>query len=407
MLKARVFALVIVMIVAGAVARAAETSGAKGGPANASPAVSATSTAVTEAKAPAAAATPEREKLPQFAKASEALKAGRLDEALEAYKEAESMASSAAGKSNAANGMGFVCMKMRKPGEAVANLERAVQADPGNKVAWNNLGSCQLTLYESGQAGKTALDGALAAFEKVAAIDPAYKPENLKRAQDLSAREKAWAEAVAKRAAPAAPGANPNSAAPATAVPAGGTYQDLKATGEKAEKEGDFALAKANFEAAEKAASVKKGKSAAANMLGLLALKERDPKAAIENFRRSTTLDETNKYAWNNLGVALLNSYGSGLGGKEMVEEAAGAFRKVNELDPQYKPENLKWAEDLLAEAGGPEKPAETAPAAEAVPAAAPAQPAPAVTPTAPAKSAAPAKKPTAPAKPAAPTAGK
>jgi tetratricopeptide (TPR) repeat protein len=341
-----VFGLVVVMVLAGGIVRAAENSGAKPAPAIAEQAVPAT--AAQPATKPATA-----EKLPQFAKASEALKAGRYEEALGLYREAEGAATSPQGRGNAANGMGYACMKMHKPAEAVTHFEKAVQADPGNKTAWNNLGSCQLTMYESGQAGPAVLESAVSAFEKVAALDPGHKPDNLKAAQEMAAREKGWAEAAAKRAA-----------GPAATVPTGGTYPILKAAGEKAEQEGDFALAAGCFGEAEKVSTTKKGKSAGANMLGLLALKQRDPKAATDNFRRATTQDPTNKYAWNNLGVTLISSCNAGLAGKEAVEEAVGAFKKVNELDPQYKPENLKGAEDMLAEMGGSEKAAEASPAA-------------------------------------------
>jgi len=365
------FGLVVVMVVTGGLVRAAENSGAKAVPAAAVKTAPATAEkaapATAEKAAPAVVAQPAAEtqpavapaakKLPQFAKASEALKAGRYEEAFNNYKEAEGMSTSPAGRSNAANGMGLVCIKMHKPVEAVTHLERAVQADPSNKTAWNNLGSCQRTLYETGQAGPAALESAVAAFEKVAALDPSYKPDNLKQAQEMAAREKGWADAAAKRAG-----------APAATVPVGGTFQVLKAAGEKAEQEGDFILAKGCYEEAEKVSGTKKGKSSAANMLGLLALKQRDPKAAVENFRRATTQDPTSKYAWNNLGVTLMDSCDAGLMGKEGAAEAVEAFKKVNELDPQFKPENLKRGEDMLAELGGAEKPAEAA-AEQAAPA--------------------------------------
>ena len=45
--------------------------------------------------------------------------------------------------------------------------------------------------------------------------------------------------------------------------------------------------------------------------------------------------------------------YESGAGGKELVEEAVAAFRKVSAIDSSYKPQNLAEAERLLAELGG------------------------------------------------------
>jgi tetratricopeptide (TPR) repeat protein len=270
------------------------------------------------------------------------------------------------GESSAENRAGFSLMKERKYAEAIARFQKAVQTDPLNKTAWNSLGVCQLKMYETGMSGTPALESALAAFQKVAEIDPAYHAENLSNAQALAGQEKAWGQAAAKRAGQ-----------PARTVALSGDYRAYKAAGDAAEQEGDIAFAQANYEKAEAVAGSPKGKSAAANWQGLLALnKGRDPRAAVEHLRRATTLDPAYKYAWNNLGVALRRLYDAGAGGKELIEEAVAAFRKVSEIDPAYKPENLAEADALLTELGGPSAPAApqasattTAPAAEPAPA--------------------------------------
>ncbi|MEK7477163.1 MAG: tetratricopeptide repeat protein [Candidatus Coatesbacteria bacterium] len=272
-------------------------------------------------------------------------------------------------ESAAENRAGFDLMKDRKYAEAIERFQKAVQIDPLNKTAWNSLGVCQLRMYETGMSGLPALEGALAAFQKVAEIDPAYHAENLANAQALVAQEKAWSEAAAKRAGQ-----------PARTVAATGDYRAYKAAGEAAEQEGDLAFAQANYEKAEAVAGSSKGKSAAANWQGLLALnKGRNPKAAVDHLRRATTLDPAYKYAWNNLGVALRRLYDAEAGGKELIEEAVAAFRKVSEIDPAYKPENLAEADALLTELGGPSAPAgadaSATTTASAVPAAVPASP--------------------------------
>jgi len=284
------------------------------------------------------------------------------------------------GESVIENRDGFGLMKDHKYAEASRHFQKAVEIDARNKKAWNNLGVCQLKLYQTGISGTIALESAIAAFQKVAELDPAHKPENLAEAQGYMTREKGWADAAAKRAGQ-----------PARTPAATGDYRAYKTAGDAAEQEGDFALAQANFRRAEEVSTSAKGKSSAANFQGLLALnKQRDPKGAVEHLRRATGLDAANKYAWNNLGAALRLLFDSGAGGKELIEEAVNAFKKVGEIDPAYKPENLAETEALLEELGGPSTPPAQEPAA--TPAAAPA---PVAAPTA--KTAAPAAAPATP----------
>jgi len=274
------------------------------------------------------------------------------------------------GESKAENSAGYRLMKDRKYADAIARFQKAVEIDPLNKTAWNSLGVCQQKMYETGVGGGPALEAAVAAFRKSAEIDPTYNPDNLKNAQALAAQEKAWAEAAAKR-----------QGQPARTPAATGDYRSYKLAGEEAEQEGDFAFAQANYERAEAVAGSPKGKGAAANWQGLMALNKRhDPKAAVEHLRRATALDPSNKYAWNNLGASLERLFDAGGGGKELVEEAVAAFRKMGEIDPGYKADNLAEAEALLTKLGGPSAPAagaesSTTMATQTAPAAAPVQP--------------------------------
>lgn len=287
-----------------------------------------------------------------FAKAGDALKSAQFDAAIEAYGEAEKSSKTVQSKAEAANGAGYVNIRRHRFADALPHLKRAVSLNPEHKVAWNNLGFCHLTLYESGAANREALAEALEAFEKVSSLDSSYLDVSAKISlvKAYIQQEEAWAAASAKRA-----GQSPRT------VAADGTYKTYKAAGEAAEMEGDFALATANFEKAESAAQTKRGKSAAANFQGLLALKTRDSRAAITHLKRAVTLNPSNKYAWNNLGAALLRAFNAGVGGKELVEEAIAAFRKVAEIDSSYKPENLGMAEKILEEVGGAKAAAETA----------------------------------------------
>ena len=118
-------------------------------------------------------------------------------------------------------------------------------------------------------------------------------------------------------------------------------YQSCRMAGVKAESDGDLIAAKAYYEKAELAAPTQRGKAICANSLGLLALKAHDPQGAVDNLRRSTSLDSGSKLAWNNLGNALIALHESGQGGKELIEEATNAFKKAGEIDPSYRPGDL------------------------------------------------------------------
>lgn len=310
-----------------------------------------------------------------FGKAGAAMKAGNYDEAFATYQQAETASSSKGGKSMAANGAGFALFKARKYAEALPHLQRATETDPTNKVAWNNLGSTHLRMYNLGLADAAAVDAAVAAFTKATELEPSFKAdpkwqsENLKDALGVQAEEKKASEARAAAAGKPAPSCSGD--------------KPCREAGDKAAEAGDYAGARACYEKAEAAALSKVAKGSCANSLGLLALnREHNPEAAVAAFRRSVEQNPKSKFAWNNLGIALMRQYTKGTAGKEAVEEAIAAYKKVAEIDPAYKTENLAEAEALLTELGGPTMPAESATPAEdssapaEAPAAAPAEPA-------------------------------
>jgi len=249
-------------------------------------------------------------------------------------------------KSNSANAAGWNLFKARKYPEAIIQFSGATELNTANKLAWNNLGCCHMRLYETGLSGTAALGSAASAFTSANELEPAFKTdpywksENLKQALAAIEQEKKWTEAAQGRTGQ---------------TPAECTgYWPCREAGDKAETEGDFASAKAAYGKAEAAAPSKRGRAVCANMLGLLALRQRDPQTAVNELRRAAGFDPSYKLAWNNLGNALILLYYSGTGGKELVEEAVAAFRKMGEIDPSYKPENLATAEKLLTELGGP-----------------------------------------------------
>lgn len=310
-----------------------------------------------------------------FNKASEAMKAGNYEAAAAAYSQAEGVAFSKESKSNAANGAGYALLKARKYSEAIPAYKRATELNPANKTAWNSLGYCNLKMYECGISGTESLGAAIESFTKATQLDPSFKADPNWKSENLQLAQASLDSAGKQDAAVAARAGKPAT----TDCP---DYKSCRDAGDKAEDAGDFEVAKACYEKAEASAPTKKGKAVSANLLGLLALKARNPQAAVDSLRRATTLDAGSKLAWNNLGSALTRLYESGQGGKELVEESVNAFKKVAEIDPTYKTENLASAEKLLTELGGPA--ASATPVVESAPATAPVEPAAPAEPAAP-----------------------
>jgi len=120
---------------------------------------------------------------------------------------------------------------------------------------------------------------------------------------------------------------------------------------------GGEALANARYEEAlalytkaEGASATEKSRAAAANGAGRACLGLRKYRDALERLERAVTVDPGIKVAWNNLGVCWMTMYRTGLSGVDALNAAIEAFRKMGELDPEYRPENLQEARGYAAQ---------------------------------------------------------
>ncbi len=109
---------------------------------------------------------------------------GQFDLALRAFKQAEALSSTKAGKGDAANRAGKALLDARRPPESIPYFERAVADQPNNKVYLNNLGYSYWMLYDSGKGTVADLKKAVELFYKANAIDPSYHSENMAMALD-------------------------------------------------------------------------------------------------------------------------------------------------------------------------------------------------------------------------------
>jgi tetratricopeptide (TPR) repeat protein len=75
---------------------------------------------------------------------------GQYDLALRYFKKAEVASMTPKAKGAAANRQGLAMLEARRPKEAVAHFERAVKAEPNEKIFLNNLGLAHWTLYDAG-----------------------------------------------------------------------------------------------------------------------------------------------------------------------------------------------------------------------------------------------------------------
>ncbi|HVM31958.1 MAG TPA: tetratricopeptide repeat protein [bacterium] len=109
---------------------------------------------------------------------------GRFDLALKAFKAAETLSSTSAGKGVAANRAGKALLDARRIRDSVAYFERAVADQPKEKVYLNNLGYSYWVLYDSGKGTLADLKKAVDVFYRANAIDPSYHSENMTMALD-------------------------------------------------------------------------------------------------------------------------------------------------------------------------------------------------------------------------------
>ncbi len=257
-----------------------------------------------------------------FSAGNQAMDEGRWDDAIESLAKAEEIAGTDKnGRSPAANCQGLVHMKCRQWKEAVPHFERAVNYNPENKVALNNLGLTQMNIHQYGLGDLDNLKRAVESYEKLAALDPDYRAAN----RELVKKMLAEAEALTAKA----------NAAGDEALPEGKGYKFWTGQGDAAEGNGQFEKAMQCYAKAEEQSA--SSKHWAANRQGLCAMKQRDFTDAANQLERATSLvaEPTSKEAiiFNNLGTAYINVYESGTGNLPELENAAKAFKRASELN--------------------------------------------------------------------------
>lgn len=107
---------------------------------------------------------------------------GQFDLAVEAFVLAEKEAHSSRAKASAANRAGKVYLDSRRPKEAIAHFQQAVEYDPKEKVFLNNLGFAYWMFWDSGRGTVEDLKKAVALFYQVNEWDPTYRPGNFRMA---------------------------------------------------------------------------------------------------------------------------------------------------------------------------------------------------------------------------------
>jgi tetratricopeptide (TPR) repeat protein len=284
------------------------------------------------------AATASAAKFATFREAYDAgnklLRERKFQQAVEAYNQAENLASSPSVKSQAANAAGWSLVRGRKWIPAREILRRAVQYDEKNKTALGNLGYAALNIYKYGLGNEQDLQEALKSLEACSAIDPAYKADLLEIAKTIQSRQESQGTVT-----------------PIPAPKAGVSYNDAKLLGDKAQAQGQYDLAIQYFKKAEAAALTPKAKGAAANRQGLALLEARRPKEAVVHFERATKAEPKEKIFLNNLGLAYWTLYDAGLGDTATLKQAVDAFYKSNGMDASYHGDNLRMALDELKDA--------------------------------------------------------
>ncbi len=259
------------------------------------------------------------------------LREHKYAEAVQAYQQAEGLASSNSVKSQAVNAAGWALVKGRKWSEAKAMMQKAVELDPKNKVALANVGYTGLKMHEYGLGTEQDFEDAVAALEACSAIDPAYKAELLENAKTIQSRL-----------------AGDKDVTPVPEPKAGLSYNEAKLGGDKAQAQGQYDLALRYFKKAEVASMTPKAKGAAANRQGLAMLEARRPKEAVAHFERAVKAEPNEKIFLNNLGLAHWTLYDAGLGDNASLKMAVDAFYKANAMDASYHGDNLRMALDEL-----------------------------------------------------------
>lgn len=264
-----------------------------------------------------------------YGSGNQALKDRKLSEAIEDYAQAESLSTSAKGKSQAANAQGWAFLKAKKWKEAKEAFGRAVEADADNKVAQKNLGMACFRLYEYGFAGNDELKEAVKHLEA-----SGENEELLERAKGAMSREEFYAQATAT------PSTEPKTA--------GVKYKDLLVLGDKLQTDGKFEQALKVLKQASAIAKSPAAKAAAANRQGKVLLDARRPHESIAFFEEAVKDDPKEKIYLNNLAFSYWIYYDSGRGKLEDLKKSVDTYYRVNGMDPSYHGEMFKMALDEL-----------------------------------------------------------
>jgi len=264
-----------------------------------------------------------------YGSGNQALKDRKFEQAIADYEAAEGLSTTPKGKSQAANAAGWAALKARKWEAAKASFEKAVEADPQNKVALKNLGHANFRRYEYGFSGVEELKEAVKNLE-----ESGENQELLERAKGALAREEGF-----KQATPVAETSG-----------SGMSYKALLSLGDNLQSQGQFDQAVKVFAKAEAAAASAMGKGTAANRQGKALLDARRPQDSVAHFERAVKLVPEEKVFLNNLGFGNWVIYDSGKGGTVELKKAVDAFYKSNSIDASYHSEMMRMALDELRE---------------------------------------------------------
>jgi tetratricopeptide (TPR) repeat protein len=260
---------------------------------------------------------------------NEAMKNIKYDEAAADYAAAEDLATSPKIKSQMANSQGWALLKGRKLAEAKKAFTHAVEENPDNKLALQNLGAVEYNLYEYGMGTVDDLKDAVKNLET-----SGENQEDLDRAKAALDREGSYAKATPE----------------AVSDLSGMNFKALCALSDKLQEEGQFDQAMKVLKKAADIAVSPATKAAAANRRGKLLLDNHKPAESVPYFEEAVKDKSDEKTYLNNLGWANWTLYQSGKGGAPELKTAVEAFYKMNSIDPSYHSESLKTALEELKE---------------------------------------------------------
>ncbi len=258
-----------------------------------------------------------------------ALKKGQFKEAQRDYLAAESLASSAKGRSDAYNAAGWALMKAKKWADAKVVLLEAVTEDKDNQLALKNLGCVCFNLYAYGFAGIEELKNAVQYLGA-----SGENEELLDRAKSDLERAQADAQVT--------PGPEPSLKEK--------SQKALLAMADEAQAQGQNALAIRILKHAALTAISSSAKALVANRQGKLLLDDRKPHEALLCFQEAVKGKPKDKVYLNNLAYAYWTVYDSGKGTVEDLKKAVDIYYRVNSMDSTFHNEMLKMALDELKE---------------------------------------------------------